>query len=617
MKKFIPFFFLISFVVSSISAQEKGPIAISPASDAGIAKVGERCPTFSWTGMEWATGYKVVVFETNGPNVLAYKEMAAIASPILSKEINGRALSWTPSSDERLSNGSMYVWYVQAVDGYGTGIWSVGRMFKVEAGVQLVGMEEAVEESLKEHGVSDEVIEDVLEDMRVGMKEIVAYGVDTQVDKVGALDKVGIQGTEGTYNTFYGLNAGFNTTGYYNSFFGRAAGYSNSTGYANTFMGDAAGYTNTTGYENTFIGHYAGYANTTGFDNTFMGYMSGYANTTGNHNTFIGYYAGNYNTTGYSNTFIGYGAGYNNTTGYYNTFIGDYAGLFNTVGFVNTFMGYYAGFSNTSGGANTFMGDYAGYTNTTGNYNTYMGYNTGWSNSTGNGNVFLGYSAGFFETGSNKLYIDNSNTNNPLVWGNFNTNILTVHGKFAVGTKSPAYAMELETTGENAAFVAQRTDGATNYINATAGFGNFGTVTNHPLRLAVNSVWRMRLDSDNSLTMANGAVCTAGGTWQNYSRREAKENIHDLTAEEAMDTLWGLVAVKYNYKVDKEEKHVGFIAEDVPELVASKDRNGISAMDIVAVLTKVLQEQQKRDKEQQKIIDKLLERISELERKSR
>ena len=38
----------------------------------------------------------------------------------------------------------------------------------------------------------------------------------------------------------------------------------------------------------------------------------------------------------------------------------------------------------------------------------------------------------------------------------------------------------------------------------------------------------------------------------------------------------------------------GFIAEDVPELLANKDRNGLSPMDIVAVLTKVVQEQQKK-----------------------
>jgi hypothetical protein len=36
---------------------------------------------------------------------------------------------------------------------------------------------------------------------------------------------------------------------------------------------------------------------------------------------------------------------------------------------------------------------------------------------------------------------------------------------------------------------------------------------------------------------------------------------------------------------------VGFIAEDVPALVARKDRKSLSPMDIVAVLTKVVQEQ--------------------------
>ncbi len=184
------------------------------------------------------------------------------------------------------------------------------------------------------------------------------------------------------------------------------------------------------------------------------------------------------------------------------------------------------------------------------------------------------------------------------------------NGDLGIGTGAPAYAMELETTGENAAFVAQRTDGATNYINATGTHGNFGTVTNHPLRLAVNSAWRLRLDNDNGMTMASGATCTAGGTWQNYSTRESKENIDNLSAEEAMNTLEELVPVKFNYKVDKEEKHVGFIAEDVPDLVATKDRKGMSPMDVVAVLTKVV-------KEQQKTINELRMRIEDLEKKPR
>nr|MBC8182317.1 hypothetical protein [candidate division KSB1 bacterium] len=49
-------------------------------------------------------------------------------------------------------------------------------------------------------------------------------------------------------------------------------------------------------------------------------------------------------------------------------------------------------------------------------------------------------------------------------------------------------------------------------------------------------------------------------------------------------------------------------AEDVPELVSTSDRKGLSPMDIVAVLTKVAQEQQK-------IIKNLAKRVEELENK--
>ena len=88
--------------------------------------------------------------------------------------------------------------------------------------------------------------------------------------------------------------------------------------------------------------------------------------------------------------------------------------------------------------------------------------------------------------------------------------------------------MELKKTGTNASIVVDRTDGATNYINATTTSGNFGTVTNHVLRLVVGSEWKMRLHTDNSLTMRNGASCSVGGTWTNASSRDLKENIRGL-----------------------------------------------------------------------------------------
>jgi molybdopterin converting factor small subunit len=188
------------------------------------------------------------------------------------------------------------------------------------------------------------------------------------------------------------------------------------------------------------------------------------------------------------------------------------------------------------------------------------------------------------------------------------------NGRIGMGTGSPGYALEVERTGENAAIVAKRVSGALCYINATATAGNFGTTTNHPLRLMVNGGERMKLPtSGNLLEMSDGGYYD--GTWHGSSSREIKENIQTLTSGEAINALEKLDPVKFNYKENKEDEHVGFIAEDVPELVASKNRKALSAMDVVAVLTKVVKEQQKSIQEHQKTISELQKEIAELKKK--
>jgi hypothetical protein len=179
-------------------------------------------------------------------------------------------------------------------------------------------------------------------------------------------------------------------------------------------------------------------------------------------------------------------------------------------------------------------------------------------------------------------------------------------GKVGVGTWSPAYTMEVETTGANAELAVQRTSGATNFISAGSSYGFFGTTTNHALRINTNGSWRMQINTDGTLGMSDGGGYD--GTWNDASSIQYKENIERLTADEAVETLEGLSPVKFNYKKHKEEKHVGFIAEEVPELVATKERKSMSPMDVVAVLTKVVQEQQKT-------IAELKKEIAELKKK--
>ncbi len=116
------------------------------------------------------------------------------------------------------------------------------------------------------------------------------------------------------------------------------------------------------------------------------------------------------------------------------------------------------------------------------------------------------------------------------------------------------------------------------------------------------------------LQMASGAYVSTGGVWTNASSREYKTDIRKLSTQKAIDTLKQLDPVEFAYKADSQEKHVGFIAEDAPELVATKDRKGMSSMDVVAVLTKVVQEQQKVVQEQKATIAELSRRLAVVEK---
>jgi hypothetical protein len=102
---------------------------------------------------------------------------------------------------------------------------------------------------------------------------------------------------------------------------------------------------------------------------------------------------------------------------------------------------------------------------------------------------------------------------------------------------------------------------------------------------------------EHPLEMASGAHVTAGGVWTNRSSRASKQNIARLSEADAAQALMQLEPVTFSYINETGEDYVGFIAEDVPELVANSDRSSLSTMDIVAVLTKVVQAQQRKIEE--------------------
>ncbi len=208
------------------------------------------------------------------------------------------------------------------------------------------------------------------------------------------------------------------------------------------FLGREAGSSDDgTDNQNVFIGYQAGEANSSGGRNTFIGYRSGYYNTSGDWNTFIGRQSG-LNNSGSANTFIGHKSGYANITGGGNVLIGESSGSNNTSGNGNTCLGYKSGVSNTTGGDNVCIGGHANHYNQGGVNNTILGSwaGAGSSNHDKSGNVFIGHSAGYYETGDNKLYIENSDADsvNALIYGEFDNNLLAMNAKVGIGTASPA-----------------------------------------------------------------------------------------------------------------------------------------------------------------------------------
>jgi hypothetical protein len=132
-------------------------------------------------------------------------------------------------------------------------------------------------------------------------------------------------------------------------------------------------------------------------------------------------------------------------------------------------------------------------------------------------------------------------------------------------------------------------------------------------------------DNDSVTTgtiSSGGGAYTSGGAWIEASSRDYKENIMELDQAESFQALESLNPVRYNYKNKKDEEFLGFIAEDVPDLVSMNGRKGMRAMDIVAVLTKVVQNQQKKISDQDQVNHKMselmkkqIEIISELKEK--
>jgi len=177
----------------------------------------------------------------------------------------------------------------------------------------------------------------------------------------------------------------------------------------------------------------------TGRDSVVIGVSAGMRH--GNYSTLIGRSAGA-NNTGCYNTAVGYGSFNGGGDGRYNTAIGTLSLINTTTGRHNTGLGHFAVRGVMSGGCNTGVGANSLYSlDGSDTRNTAIGAFSGWT-AKGSCNVLIGYCAGpatYTTTINNKLYIDNRNTDTPLIYGDFTTNQLTINSQVSASIFSGSY----------------------------------------------------------------------------------------------------------------------------------------------------------------------------------
>ena len=298
-----------------------------------------------------------------------------------------------------------------------------------------------------------------------------------------------------TDNIFIGRDAGKETTASdYSVYIGYRAGYETGISYTgtheNVFIGREAGREAQWQRQSVFIGPYAGAlaSDNNSYYNIAIGYQAGYR-LRNSYNVVIGYNAmtseAGTDSYQYRNVILGYQAG-SVLTGNDNICIGYRAGGYmyahlndnvaigahamttdHGVGTSNeqrgsVALGYQALYIQEStpgslGYYNVVIGRRAGYCNNQQlmgkDYNTLLGAHAG-EGSSGDSNVFVGYQAGTNVSESNRLYIANTNTATPLIYGEFDTPMLQFNGdiyftSYTISGTGDIYCNDLYTSGNS------------------------------------------------------------------------------------------------------------------------------------------------------------------------
>lgn len=256
-----------------------------------------------------------------------------------------------------------------------------------------------------------------------------------------------------------------------------------------------------------------------------------------------------------------------------------------------------SGTGNSVSGNNSSIG--GGSTNTVSGANSYIP-----------GGVGNSVSGSYSIAAGQNIQLGNT-SNRTFVWGNFPTAttinnssdaFIIATGRMGIRTTNPSAMLEIASNNSGDA-----------YLNITS---NTSLTPGNILTIANNRNIGVGLANANPnyiLDFSSIGAWVDDTGFHPASSRKFKEQIQDLKSNTAEETLHSMTPVRFNYKIEPGREYLGFIAEDMPDLIASRDHRGITSLDIAGVLVRVVQQQQSTLERQRLKSQELLKELEKME----